>query len=166
MAGKADARQIGSYRDDHGHARLCLQHFLSRPFVQGPESGRVPVIGLQPGAPHHFRRDRNERGKPPAHAGENARSGPRRKIAQAARPPAFACHGQPSPVCCVNHTRQSRGAISWMHFNPYWIFFRQGFSAVNGVQGLIIALVAALLLPSWGAADRLCGGGDAGSPAG
>lgn len=27
-------------------------------------------------------------------------------------------------------------------------FFRQGFSTVNGVQGLIIALVAALLLPS------------------
>ncbi len=29
-------------------------------------------------------------------------------------------------------------------------FLRQGFSTVNGVQGLIIALVAALLLPSFG----------------
>lgn len=33
---------------------------------------------------------------------------------------------------------------------PVLDFFRQGFSTVNGVQGLIIALVAALLLPSWG----------------
>jgi len=33
---------------------------------------------------------------------------------------------------------------------PVLDFFRQGFSEVNGVQGLIIALVAALLLPSWG----------------
>lgn len=33
---------------------------------------------------------------------------------------------------------------------PVLDFFRQGFGTVNGVQGLIIALVAALLLPSWG----------------
>ncbi|MGY6531099.1 hypothetical protein [Glycocaulis sp.] len=33
---------------------------------------------------------------------------------------------------------------------PVLDFFRQGFSTVNGVQGLIIALVAALLLPSMG----------------
>lgn len=32
---------------------------------------------------------------------------------------------------------------------PVLDFFRQGFSTVNGVQGLIIALVAAFLLPAW-----------------
>lgn len=33
---------------------------------------------------------------------------------------------------------------------PVLDFFREGFRAVNGVQGLFIALVAAFLLPSWG----------------
>ncbi|MGX6647572.1 hypothetical protein ACWCOP_06475 [Maricaulaceae bacterium MS644] len=33
--------------------------------------------------------------------------------------------------------------------NDVLAFFRAGFDQVNGVQGLIIAFVAALILPSW-----------------
>ncbi|HEX4534538.1 MAG TPA: hypothetical protein VH000_09935 [Rhizomicrobium sp.] len=34
--------------------------------------------------------------------------------------------------------------------NSVWDFFREGFHNVNAVEGLIIALVATILLSSWG----------------
>jgi hypothetical protein len=33
--------------------------------------------------------------------------------------------------------------------NTIWDFFREGFQQVNAVEGLVIALVAALLVPAW-----------------
>jgi hypothetical protein len=33
--------------------------------------------------------------------------------------------------------------------NTIWDFFRAGFHTVNAVEGLVIALVAALLVPAW-----------------
>lgn len=33
--------------------------------------------------------------------------------------------------------------------NAIWDFFRSGFQQVNAVEGLVIALVAALLVPAW-----------------
>jgi hypothetical protein len=33
--------------------------------------------------------------------------------------------------------------------NTIWDFFRTGFQQVNAVEGLVIALVAALLVPAW-----------------
>lgn len=33
--------------------------------------------------------------------------------------------------------------------NLVWDFFRAGFDQVNAVEGLVIALVAALLVPAW-----------------
>jgi hypothetical protein len=33
--------------------------------------------------------------------------------------------------------------------NSIWDFFREGFDHVNAVEGLVIALVAALLVPAW-----------------
>jgi hypothetical protein len=33
--------------------------------------------------------------------------------------------------------------------NTIWDFFRAGFQTVNAVEGLVIALVAALLVPAW-----------------
>ncbi len=33
--------------------------------------------------------------------------------------------------------------------NAIWDFFREGFNHVNAVEGLVIALVAALLVPAW-----------------
>jgi hypothetical protein len=33
--------------------------------------------------------------------------------------------------------------------NTVWDFFRNGFQQVNAVEGLVIALVAAILLPAW-----------------
>ena len=33
--------------------------------------------------------------------------------------------------------------------NTVWDFFREGFNQVNAIEGLIIALVAALFVPAW-----------------
>jgi hypothetical protein len=33
--------------------------------------------------------------------------------------------------------------------NSVWDFFREGFNHVNAVEGLVIAVVAALLVPAW-----------------
>ena len=33
--------------------------------------------------------------------------------------------------------------------NSVWDFFREGFNQVNAIEGLIIALVAALFVPAW-----------------
>ena len=33
--------------------------------------------------------------------------------------------------------------------NSIWDFFREGFDHVNAVEGLVIAIVAALLVPAW-----------------
>ncbi len=33
--------------------------------------------------------------------------------------------------------------------NAVWDFFREGFQQVNAVEGLVIALVAALVVPAW-----------------
>jgi len=33
--------------------------------------------------------------------------------------------------------------------NATWDFFREGFNQVNAVEGLVIALIAALFVPAW-----------------
>ena len=33
--------------------------------------------------------------------------------------------------------------------NVVWDFFREGFNQVNAVEGLVIALIAALFVPAW-----------------
>jgi hypothetical protein len=33
--------------------------------------------------------------------------------------------------------------------NVIWDFFREGFNQVNAIEGLIIALIAALFVPAW-----------------
>jgi hypothetical protein len=33
--------------------------------------------------------------------------------------------------------------------NAAWDFFREGFNQVNAVEGLVIALIAALFVPAW-----------------